>query len=295
MERTATTVARSLRKKLIRKAHDHPELRSALLPVIAKMDNPDLLKVAGMDLPVRVALDLREARFAAGVMDLDRMPGFSGMQLRQQIDRIGQVQRELKILTTQYEEAIKQMGELEKEERAGLAKLKDAAGEMREKGKYCAQAEDALLEFTAYLTDKRPGIEQMIARPDDKKFGDKAGDFFGRVAAQLGEDVSRAVGIIYEATKEDLTHSTMAVRGLKVVQKTAGLDPRIIKQAGLTDMIVGVKEWLAGKARGFMGLVGDIGRWLKGFVERTKMVSKSTSDLTSALQHARKEIDKALA
>jgi hypothetical protein len=291
--RTASDV-KALRGKLIRKAYQNPEMRPALLPKIAQLSQ-DTMRVAGMDLPVHVALDLQAARLAAGPLAIERMPGFSGMQLRQQIDRLGAIQREVKIINAQYEAVMKQLAGLEKEEKAGLDLLKKAAGEMRDKGKYAAEAETALLEFTTYLTEKRPGIEQMIASPTDAKWGDKAGDFFGRIAAKLGDEVAKAVEGMYEATKEDLTHTVMAVKGLKVVQKTAGMDAAIVKQAGLSDMIVGVKEWLAGKARSFMGFMGDIGRWFKGFVERTKLVKESKDNLKSSIAKAKGDINKMLA
>ena len=87
----------------------------------------------------------------------------------------------------------------------------------------------------------------------------------------------------------------MAVRALKVVQKTSHLEYRVAKQAGVADLVVGFKEWLSGKARGFLDFAGDIGRWVKGFVERTKMVGRAQSDMSKAFDNARREIDKAMA
>ena len=142
-----------------------------------------------------------------------RVPGYSPMQLKQEIDRLSQLRQEITTHTKQFEDVIKRLKDLEKEEKAGLANLKKAAQQMREKGKYVFEAEQGLLEFTAYMQSKTPGIAQMIEDPNDpkSKYGDKAGDMFGRIAGQLGQEVADQVQVIYDETKEDLTHTVMAV------------------------------------------------------------------------------------
>lgn len=301
---TATDPRAELKKKLVRKAYRNKELRAQIVPLLRRASQPGEAQVRPQTLTATQRVALAEAvslvngmplKQAAGAVSIDRMPGFSGMQLRQHIDRVAQVRREIEIIAAQYEAVLKQMKDLEKEEKAGLDKLKTAAGEMRDKGKFCAEAESSILEFTAYLTEKRPGIEQMIATPEDSKWGEKAGDFFGRVAAKLGKDMAEAVEALYVQTKEDLTHTTMAVRGLKVVSRTAGIPEPYLKQAGIADAVVSVKEWLAGKARNFMGFMGDVGRWVKGFVERTKMCKKANTDLKKSIGSAKSQIDKLLA
>jgi hypothetical protein len=226
-----------------------------------------------------------------------RVPGYSPMQLKQEIDRLSQLRQEITTHTKQFEDVIKRLKDLEKEEKAGLANLKKAAQQMREKGKYVFEAEQGLLEFTAYMQSKTPGIAQMIEDPNDpkSKFGDKAGDMFGRIAGQLGQEVAEQVRVIYDETKEDLTHTVMAVRGLKIVQKTASIPEGAAKTAGLADIAVGIKDWLAGgvdrAAQRIMGFMGDVQKWLKGFVLRTKMVRKSKDNLLTALANAEKNID----
>lgn len=226
-----------------------------------------------------------------------RVPGYSPMQLKQEIDRLSQLRQEITTHTKQFEDVIKRLKDLEKEEKAGLANLKKAAQQMREKGKYVFEAEQGLLEFTAYMQSKTPGIAQMIEDPNDpkSKYGDKAGDMFGRIAGQLGQEVADQVQVIYDETKEDLTHTVMAVRGLKIVQKTASIPAGAAKTAGLADIAVGIKDWLAGgvdrAAQRIMGFMGDVQKWLKGFVLRTKMVRKSKDNLLTALANAEKNID----
>ena len=226
-----------------------------------------------------------------------KLPGYSPMQLKQEIDRLSDLRKEIITHTKQFEDVIKRLSNLEKEEKAGLAALKKAAGQMREKGKYVFEAEQSLLEFTAYLSNKTPGIAQMIENPNDpkSKYGDKAGDMFGRIAGQLGQEVADQVAVIYAETKEDLTHVTMAVRGLKIVQKTASLPAGAAKTAGLADIAVGIKDWLAGgldrAAQKILGFMGDVSKWLKGFVLRTKMVRGASGNLQAALENAEKNID----
>lgn len=288
-----------LAKKLIRIAHAHPERAPSLKPKIHAL----LGRTSSHSkLSARQRRDLAEAKAlvwntvtAASSTSITKMPGFSPMQLRAQIEQLGKVKLELQMMTAQYEDALKKMKGLEKEEKKGMAILKDAATQMREKGNYIVDAENALIQFNTYITAKRPGIKQMIEKPEDSKWGDKAGDFFGRVAAKLGAEVGAAVQEIYNATAEDLTHSTMAVKGLKLVLKTSSLNTETLKTAGIMDAVINVKEWLAGNAHKLFNFMGDIGRWLKGFVERTKLVRKKKDDLQKAIKSAQGQVDKLLA
>ncbi len=219
---------------------------------------------------------------------ITKMPGFSPQQLRAQISRLAKLRQDMTILAKQNEAMLAQMAGLEKEEKKGLDLLKKAAVEMNTKGKFVAEAEDALLEFTAFSQEKTPGIAQMIAT--DTKGEEKAGDLFGRISAKLGAEIAAAVQVIYTQCSEDLTHTAMAIRGLKVVAKTSSLHPLLVKNAGLADTVVGIKTWLSGKADAaaakILGFVGDVTRWFKGFLERTKMVNTATKDLKGALKDA---------
>lgn len=256
------------------------------------------------DKEASIEANLQEARKLASDMvreaadSISKMPGFSPMQLRQKIDQLSDIENELTKIAKEYEDVLKKMKGLEKEHKAGVSALKKAASEMREKGKYVVEAKKGLLEFTAYLQDKRPGIEQMIATEETVKSGQKAGDFFGRIAAKLGQEVSEQVATIYEETKEDLTHTKMAVRGLKIVTKTAGASEDQLRTAGLADTVVSIKEWLADKAdsvtKTLFQFAGGVMRWVKGFIERTKMVGKASDSLKSSISDAEKMIDDAM-
>ena len=136
----------------------------------------------------------------------------------------------------------------------------------------------------------------MIARADDSKWGDKAGDFFGRIAKQFDADVAKQVEVIYEMTKSDLTHVAMAVRGLKVVAKTASLPASTARTAGIADMAVSIKSWLAGAAdrvaERMLGFAGDVVKWLKGFDLRSKMVEKSKNSIEDSISKFESDLEK---
>ena len=152
-----------------------------------------------------------------------------------------------------------------------------------------------MLEFTAYIKDQVPGIEQMVARPEDTKYGDKAGDLYGRIAAVYGAKISEGVEGLYKECKEDLTHAADAITAFKIIVKSSSLPNEVVKSAGLADTIVSIKEWIAGKAQRLFRIVGDIGRWVKGFVERTKLAKKSNYQVKKAIASAKTDVDKLLA
>jgi hypothetical protein len=194
---------------------------------------------------------------------------------------------------------LKKLSGLDDKEKKGVAALKTAAGQIKQKERFLVEAENGLLEFTAFVQEKRPGVEQMLADPTSSKFGDKAGDFFGRVGATLGKEVQEAVAAIYEETKEDLTHTADAIRGLKVVAKTASVKTASLKKAGLADMVVSFKDWLAGQApdgyiKRILNFAGDVKKWIKGFTTRTSIVRKNKDGLLKALKDATTAVDTAL-
>jgi hypothetical protein len=254
---------------------------------------------------VREAQDIVEGCFnpvkkmtADAAVMIDKLPGFSPMQLRQQINQIVDVRQKAAVILTQYEAVIKELKGLEDIEASGVAKLKEAAAQVKEKEKFLVQAEKGLLEFTAFVQRKRPGVEQMLADPTSTKFGDKAGDFFNRIGLKLGKEVQAAVETIYRQTEEDLTHMADCVRGLKVVEKTASVHIATVRKAGLADVVISVKDWISGKsdaiAARLINFAGDIERWVRGFIERTNLVRNATKDLLTALGDSMDDIDSEL-
>jgi hypothetical protein len=247
----------------------------------------EMSRVAGRDIP-------REL--------LDTFPGMARMQMKSHMDAIVKARQEAAIIVKQYESVINQLKDLEAEEKKNVALLKKAAAQVREKGRFLVETENAMIEFTAYLQDKRPGIMQMLGDPEKTEVGEKAGALIERIAAKLGDDVADAVDSIYRETFADLTHVADAMRGFKVVNKTSSLREVVkeakLREAGLSDYVTVVKDWLSGAAdsatKRVMNFAGDIKRWLKGFVTRTKIVKKNRDTVVKGLDNFTKQIDKLL-
>lgn len=211
--------------------------------------------------------------------DLKTLPGMSAMQFKSALDSIAKVQQEVKAIEAQYAAVFAQLKDLSDAEKKGMEELKKAALQLREKGQYAAETEKAILEFTAYLTNSRPGIEQMIASDAEVKPGQKAGDFFGRVASQCGDEVAAKVKTIYEQTKEDLTESQMALRGFKLMAKQGS-----VREAGLLDVVIKsvqkFREWL----------VTGVKTLVSAFTKRTLVVKQNSEALATVLDNAKDQI-----
>lgn len=245
---------------------------------------------------VSIARDIIAAKPEPRI-DVDRLPGLAPMQVKAYIAQIVEARQELEKIRAQYEAVVTQMTNLEGAEKKAVDTLKEAAAQMKEKGRYLVDTEKALLEFTAYTDTKRPGIKQMLFDPADVPVGDKAGELINRISAKLGDQVATAVAQIYRECYEDLSHASDAVRAFKVVAKTAGVDEGRMRKAGLSDFVVGVKDWLSGAADAFtkkvMGFSGDISRWIKGFTERTKIVKSGAKTIADSLDEFKDAMDKA--
>lgn len=282
------------RKRLLKKASHNKTLTARVAPAVRAVPQPKLL-TASQRMDLVEALRLSKVG-AKPYVPIDKVPGFSPMQLRQHIDKLGGIHDDLETVKAEAAMVLARIKGLEKEEKAGLDLMRKAILEMEQKGRMVAEGKKALLQFSSYSQDKVPGIEQMIADPDDAKWGEKAGDLFGRIAAKLGKDIGAAVEQMYHECSKDLTHTVTAIRGLKIVVKTSSINPVVVKKAGLTDIVVGIKEWLTGKvdpvAKRILDFAGDIGRWVKGFVERTKRVGKAKDSLLKVLTTAEKDTDK---
>jgi hypothetical protein len=230
-------------------------------------------------------------------VNIDKLPGLSPMQIKAYLGQIVEVRQKLEVMRSTYESVLTELTGLEDKEKAAIGTLKEAAEQMKEKGRYLISTEKALLEFTAYSDTKRPGIKQMLFDPSEIPVGEKGGELINRVAAKLGAQVADAVAQIYRETYEDLSHAADAVKSLKVVAKTAGVQEERLKKAGLSDFVVGVKDWLSGASDAFtkkvMGFAGDITRWIKGFAERTKIVKSNADTIEKALDTFMGELDKA--
>jgi hypothetical protein len=233
----------------------------------------------------------------------EAFPGMAKMQSAAHLKAIAAARTELAVMEKEYEQQLKKMASLKEIDASSSKILKEAAGQMKEKGRYLMETEDALVEFTAYMKTARPGIMQMIKGVEDVELGEKAGGMIDRIAAKLGQDVADAVEAIYEETYKDLSDAKMALKGFKVVVKTAGLRTVVkeakLKEAGISDYVLIVKEWLSGVADSatsrVMNFAGDIKRWVAGFILRTKIVKKNKDTVVKSVDNFIKQMDKILA
>jgi hypothetical protein len=254
----------------------------------------NLVEAIGLARNIRSAA----AKVKPPAQKVDKLPGFSQMQLKAAIDKITKTRQEAEVIRKQYETVLKQLKDLDKSEADGVEQLKAAAKAMGVTEGACVETEKALLEWTAFLRDSAPGIEQMIAKSDDPeviKKGLKAGDFFGKIGAELGVEIAEKVEALYKATKESLVVTNVIVTPFKIVAKTGSTHPVVLKKAGLGDVVLAVKGWLAGKKDSAMQHLiqfgGTLKEWVKGFKDRSTVAVKAKDDLKSALADARKEIE----
>lgn len=254
----------------------------------------DLYREAGSGLDRVGSFDRSSAR-----IDIDRLPGFSPMQLRSKIDKIVDIRHQIDLIRNSFESELGRLGKLEAAEKAGVKELRAAAEKMKDKAQYLVTTEKNLLQFTAYVTEKQPGIKQIIADPALAKDGEKAGGFFIRIAEKLGDTIGKEVESIYEQCRIDTVHATDAVTAFKIVSKTASVSDSTLRKAGLGDVIVSIKDWLVGQSPDsvvgrILNFAGNITKFVRGFAERTKLVKRSSDNLSSAFVTARRDIDNLL-
>jgi hypothetical protein len=218
------------------------------------------------------------------------------MQMEQKVDELLELEKQIAEVNALYAEVFKRLSGLKKEQEAGLDILKKAAAQVHAKGKTVVETRNGIIEFVAKMSSSTPGLEQIMMNPSDAKPGERAGDLLGRLIAELDAEVAAKCVEIILQTKKDLTYSKQICYGLKVVAKTATISPSITKQAGLAEIVVSVKDWLAGQAdnlsQKILGVVGDVTRFFKTCLERTKIVQKAGDDVQNLLDNASAQIDK---
>jgi len=292
---------KNVRGKAIRLAHENPALREKILPLVKNATGKRVLTGAQRrDLveAIQISRSL-QAGDPLEVVKIDKLPGMSKMQFEKYIDKLHGMQVALKKKKKDAEAVLKSIKASDAEYKKGKKFLEDAARELGVKAKLCGDSEDTCIEISSFYKRQRPGIAQMLADPTDADWGEKAGDLYGRIASELGAEVSAAIQVIYEACAEDLTSISHTVSMGKLFAKTSSIHPTILKNAGILDGIGAFKDWLKGGVSGltkrFLQFGGNVKQWYQGFMNRTKVVKKATTDLAKAAQKAEKGVDKILA
>lgn len=258
-------------------------------------------------LDVAIDNDLTEAKAIAKAAGLDVvaakpapesikvLPGLTATVLRQHIDRLVDLQGEIAVSKKAIDSQLKAIKGLEDKQKEGSELLKKAAAALGKDGQFIAEAEKGLLQFTAFVKSNAPGVDQMINAQDPKDPDAKAGDFFGRVQADLGAEIAAKVQKIWENTREDLTEFNRVISPFKVTAKTASVSEHALRTAGLADIVVGFKSWLAGEHGGLVarvvGFAGTIKQWVDKKIFRSKQLEKETSELIAMLLKAEDDMD----
>lgn len=308
VEKTAGIV-RDADGNLVTAAGEAEEI-GAEKPVDAPKGSPEEIALLGDQhensavLDMAVEHDLTEAKAIAKAAGLDvvaakeaptsvtTLPGLTPAVLRQHINRLVDLQEEIATQKAAIDKQLKSIKNLDDEQKAGVELLKKAAAQLGKNGQFLADSEKGLLQFTAALKSNAPGANQIVAVPDPKNPGEKAGDFFGRISEKLGDEIAAKVQTIWDTTREDLTEWNRVISPFKIVAKTASISDAHLRTAGLADIVVGFKSWLAGESGGIVsrvvGFAGTVKQWVAKRFLFGDQIEKAASELDKAIADARK-------
>jgi len=289
-----STASASLRSKLVRKAYENPDLRKKLLPLIKKKANKlSSAQRVALSEAIRVHREVmatdtsKVAAKANPTVQIKSLPSMSPGQVRAMLDAIVSARQQASVIESQIEDQLKKLKDLSKEEKTGLDQIKKCGGLLAEKTNYLLETEKYLLKFQATLTAKKPGVEQLMASPDEVKAGTKAGDLLGKIHATFEKEVAEQVINLLEACIGDATHYAKFAQAIKIVEKTSSVPAGIVKNAGLVDTVVSIKEWIVGGTNSVMQRIlnfsGDLKKWVMGFVERGRIAKSSKDKLVKGL------------
>ena len=132
----------------------------------------------------------------------------------------------------------------------------------------------AIIKYTKSPERKPPGYEQMKS-PNVNDPKEKGGALFLRIEEKLGAEIAKQVEIIAETVKEELSHLSTPVRGLKYeldnVSKTASG-----KSAGVLDMVIKFRSWIA----------SQIGKMMMLFKLGSQAIDGAAKSITDAIAKA---------
>ena len=281
--------AKSLRSKLVRKAYENPGLRSKVLPILKKKANKlSSGQRSALADAIRLNRELGSTSKEAKnpTVEIETLPTMSPVQVRAMLDGIVAARQQAEQINAQIEVQLKKLKELSKEEKAGIEQIKKCGGMLAEKTNYLLETEKYLLKFKAVVQGKPPGVVQVMKSPDEVK-GGKAGDLRNRILTTFEKDVADQVLNLIEAAIKDATNMSKFAKAIDIVQKTSSVPPSIVKNAGLVDTVVSIKEWIVGGTNSMMqrliGFAGDIKKWVMGFTERGRIAKSSRDKIKKGL------------
>ena len=294
----------SLRNELIKLAHSNPDARGDILAMLKAHDSDvvasatALLKQAnenytGLDATIYSLNDaLVDDIRVANRRDVTKMVGFTRQKIARAVDAYDDASRELAAAQAEHKAVLDKLKKLKSVQSAALKPLTDAAKQLEEKGQIALQGKQACLNMTVYMKNQIAGIEQMMAEEDDEvlKKNQKAGEMFSRLVEAIGEEAAATAMTVVKEIKEDLSHSSTAVVGVKLVDQVGDKAASLSKNAGILDKAKDAMSWLSGKATRLFNMAGSIKDWVKGFFARTKICKKAVANQDKAFEKAKKEM-----
>lgn len=301
----------TLRNQLIRVASENQEARDAILGLIKEHDAAVSTELSVLSASISEAytgLDDTLFRLAGDAIDTDgitkeaadrrvvtKMVGMTKQRIQQSVDAYSEAEKELAAAEAEYKDVIAKLKKLKSVKEAALKPLKEAASQLQEKGQIALMGREQCLNMTVFIQDKTPGIMQMMAEEDDEalKKGQKAGELYARFVAEMGEESARTAMAVVQQCKADLQHTASVVRSIKLVAK-AGDAAGVAKSAGVLEVAQQAFQWIHGQVSRMVGIAGDITKWAKGFVTRTKAARKAVDLQGKTFKSAQSKLESAL-
>ena len=301
----------TLRNQLIRVASENQEARDAILGLIKEHDaavSTELSVLSASISETYTGLDDTLFRLAGDAIDTDgitkeaadrrvvtKMVGMTKQRIQQSVDAYSEAEKELAAAEAEYKDVIAKLKKLKSVKEAALKPLKEAASQLQEKGQIALMGREQCLNMTVFIQDKTPGIMQMMAEEDDEalKKGQKAGELYARFVAEMGEESARTAMAVVQQCKADLQHTASVVRSIKLVAK-AGDAAGVAKSAGVLEVAQQAFQWIHGQVSRMVGIAGDITKWAKGFVTRTKAARKAVDLQGKTFKSAQSKLESAL-
>lgn len=302
----------TLRNQLIRVASENQEARDAILGLIKEHDAAVSAELSDLSASISenyTGLDDTLFHLAGDAIDTDgitkeaadqrrvvtKMVGMTKQRIQQAVDAYSDAEKELAAAEAEYKDVLAKLKKLKSVKDAALKPLKEAASQLQEKGQIALMGREQCLNMTVFIQDKTPGIMQMMAEEDDEalKKGQKAGELYARFVAEMGEESARTAMAVVQQCKADLQHTASVVRSIKLVAK-AGDAAGVAKSAGVLEVAQQAFQWIHGQVSRMVGIAGDITKWAKGFVTRTKAARKAVDLQGKTFKSAQSKLESAL-
>lgn len=296
----------NLRNQLIKLAHENKAARADLLKIVREHDAEAVADIRSLVATMEsgytnldetlIALS-GNAGFNVTAKDervvVEKMVGLTKKKISDAVDAYSAASRELSEYEAEVKSVLDKVKRLKSVQADALKPLTDAAKQLEGKKQICLKGQDDCLHMTRYITDKTPGITQMMATPDSPKKdqGRGPGELYANLLAALGEEQAKIAMQVVQQVKEDLTYTQTVIRSVKLVEKVDA-ELAAAKTAGVLDKAKEVASWLGGQANRLMSMAGSIKDWVKGLAMRTKICQGLMKDSQKSFGNFKKQVER---